>query len=55
LEPLKSWPEFYEEKRGFIVALEDCITTYRRDWRIPEIELPWEDSLPAENQTALIT
>jgi hypothetical protein len=30
-----------EEIRGFLVALEDCITTYRRKIGIPDLRLPW--------------
>jgi hypothetical protein len=31
----------HEEIRGFLVALEDCITTYRREIGIPGLRLPW--------------
>lgn len=31
----------HEEIHGFLVALEDCITTYRREIDIPDLKLPW--------------
>jgi hypothetical protein len=36
-------PKFCEEIRGFLVALEDCITTYRSTLGIPEMMFPWKE------------
>lgn len=36
-------PESREEIRGFLVALEDCITTYQSTIGIPALMLPWKE------------
>jgi len=41
LRKLKATSGYPESIRGFLSAIEDCMTTYREDFRIPELELPW--------------
>jgi hypothetical protein len=41
LEGLRSVTGFPETIRGFLVALEDCVTTYKADFRIPDLSVSW--------------
>ncbi|GEM_PF-918630 len=43
LENLRSVAGFPERTRGFLVALEDCVTTYKADFRLPDLPLPWQE------------
>ncbi len=36
LEKLCSVEGFHEEIRGFLIAMEDCMTTYKDDFEIPD-------------------
>ena len=47
-------PERYEEIQGFIVALEDCITTYKQQSNIPDLVFPWKGLLSPEGRIRVV-
>ena len=42
IEELKAFEGSLEDIRGFLVAMEDCVTAYRDTHNIPDLDFPWK-------------